>query len=118
QWCLYQIRSRQVGQRPLPAEVRIAELVDAVAEAVRQRQQQPVVRQLFVRQCPAHLEVEAVADQHERDVVVGVRVALPQFVGPQEQRVVQQAPLAARLRRLGETLRQVRQLLAEPRVDL
>jgi hypothetical protein len=46
---------------------------------------------LGVLQRAAHLEVEAAADQHERDVVQRVRVALAQLVGPDDQRVVEQA---------------------------
>ena len=57
----------------------------------------------------AHLEVEAVADQHERNVVERVRIALAQFVGPDDQRVVEQAAAAARLGGLGQPLGQVGQ---------
>ena len=73
---------------------------------------------LLYLQRSAHLEVEAAADQHERDVVQRVRVALAQLVGPDDQRVVEQAAGAARLGRLGQPLGQVGQLLAEPLVDL
>ena len=66
---------------------------------------------------PAHAEIQAVADQHEGDVVERVRVALAQLVGPDDQRVVQQAAAAARLGRLGQPLGQVGQLLAVPVVD-
>ncbi len=73
---------------------------------------------LLELQRAAHLEVEAVADQHERDVVERVRVALAQLVGPDDQRVVEQAAAAARLGRLGQPLGQVGELLAVPLVDL
>ena len=68
-------------------------------------EQQPVVGQLRVLERPAHPEVEAVADQHEGDVVERVRVALAQLVGPDDQRVVEQAAAAARLGGLGQPLR-------------
>ena len=109
---------RQPRQRPLAAEVRVAEPLDVVPEAVGQREQQPVVRHLAELERAAHLEVEAVADQHERDVVERVRVALAQLVGPDDQRVVEQAAVAARLGRLGQPLGQVGELLAVPVVDL
>ena len=79
---------------------------------------QPVVGHLLELERPAHLEVEAVADQHEGDVVQGVGVALAQLVGPDDQRVVQQAAAAARLGGLGQPLRQIGHLLAIPLVDL
>ena len=47
----------------------VAEARDAVAEAVGQGEQQPVVRHARVLERPAHAEVQAAADQHERDVV-------------------------------------------------
>src|SRR5580704_11012454 len=51
-------RSRQVVERPVLAEVRAAELADPMAESVRQRQQQPIVRHLRVLERTAHLEVQ------------------------------------------------------------
>ena len=66
----------------------------------------------------AHAEIQAVADEHEGDVVERVGIPLAELVGPDDQRVVEQAAAAARLGGLGQPLRQVRQLLAVPLVDL
>src|SRR5262249_19187367 len=61
--------SGQVVQRPVTDIVGAAKLLDPVPEPVCQGHQQPVVGHLFVLERPAHLEVEAVADQHEGNVV-------------------------------------------------
>ena len=53
------------------------------------------MRHLLVLERAAHLEVEGVADEDERDVVVRVGVALSQLVGPDDRGVVEQAPGAA-----------------------
>ncbi len=47
-----------------------------MAEAVRQRQQESVVRKVVVFQRAAHLKIESPADQDQRDVVDRVRIAL------------------------------------------
>src|SRR2546421_398607 len=86
---------RQPAQRPVAAVVGISESLEVVAEAVSQRQEQPVVRHALVLERAAHLEIEAVADHHPRDVVERVRVALAQLVRPEQQRVVEQAAIAA-----------------------
>ena len=72
---------------------------------------------LLVFERAAHLEAEAAADQDERDVVERVRVAFAEFVGPDDERVIEQAAGAAGLGRFGEALRQVGELLAVPLVD-
>src|SRR5207248_1777469 len=100
-------RSDEVRQRPIATEVGVAEARDGVPEAVRQRDQQAVVRDAAELERAAHAEVEAAADEDERDVVQSVRVALAQLVGPDDQRVVQQRAMAARLRSLGQPLRQI-----------
>ena len=100
-------------EHAVAAEVRVAEALDAMAHAVRQRQQQAIVRHAVVAQRPAHAEVEAVADQHERDVVERVRVALAQLVGPDDQRIVEQRAGAARFRGIGQPTGQIGQLFAD-----
>ncbi len=79
-------------------------------EAMREGQQQAVVRHMRVFERTPHLEVQAVADEHERNIVQRVRIALAQFVCPDEQRVVQQAAGSARFRRFGQPFGQIRQL--------
>src|SRR5262249_5050932 len=74
--------SGQSREHPVAAEVRIAEPLDGVSHAVGQRQQEPVVGHFLVLERAAHAEVQAVADQHERDVVERVRVPLAQLIGP------------------------------------
>src|SRR5690242_20501623 len=63
------ISLRQFRQRPCRAVVRVAEPGDRVAEAVRERKQQAIVRDLRELERAAHFESEAVAYEHERNVV-------------------------------------------------
>ncbi len=76
------------------------------------------MRDLFVLDRPAHLEIKTVAHQHERNVVECVRITLAQLVGPDDERVVEQAAAAARLRRIGESFCHISQLFAIPFVYL
>src|SRR3954469_3308843 len=82
-------------ERPVSAEVRVAERLDRVAEAVRQREQKTVVRRPLELERPAGPEVEPAADEDEGDVIQGVRVSLAQLVRPDNHRVVEQRTLAA-----------------------
>ena len=91
--------SRQ-RQHSLTAVVLIAELFDAMAYGVGKRQQQAIVGHFRKADGPAHVEIQAVADEHERNVIECVRIPLAQLVGPDDERVIQQAA-AAGLGRLG-----------------
>src|SRR5262249_34875995 len=55
------------AERAGAAEVGFAKALDPVAEAMRQRQEQPVVRHAGELQRTAHAEVEPLADQNERN---------------------------------------------------
>ena len=100
-------RLGEVGQRAIAAVVGVAEAGQGMAHAVRQGEQKAVVRQARIFERTSHLEVQAIADQDERNVVECVRIALTQFVGPDNERIVQQAAVAARLGRLRETLGEI-----------
>ena len=63
------------------------------------------------------LETEAAADEHPRDVLVRVTVALAELVRPDDGGVIQHVALAIRLRRLPQALREIGDLLGEPGVD-
>ena len=55
-----------------------------VSHAVGQREQEPVVGHAWIFERTAHPEVEPVADEHERDVVEGVGVALAELWSRQD----------------------------------
>lgn len=88
-----------------------------MAEGMGDGQPQPVVGDIVKMKCAPGLKPEASAAQDERDVVVRVRVAFPQFVGPENRRMIQHGTAAARLRRLREHFCQECQLFAQPHVD-
>src|SRR5687767_5941736 len=94
--------SSQVVEGAGAAEVGVAEAVYAVPESVGHGHEQAVVGHALIFEGAAHLESEAIADQHERYVVLRVGVAFAELVGPDDGGVIQQATLPARLRRFGK----------------
>ena len=76
--------SAEVGQDAVAAVVGIAKTLDAVPHAVSQRQQQAVVGQGGILDRSAHAKIESASHQHERNVLVGVAVALAELVRPHE----------------------------------
>lgn len=78
------------------AEVGVAEGLGFEPEPVGERHQQPVVGLLLVLQAPAHLEIEAIADEDKWNVVQRVGVALTEFVRPDDEGVVEKCPLTTR----------------------
>ena len=58
----------------------------------------------FESERAAHLETKPAADEQEGDVVQRVGIALAQFVGPDDERVVEQAAGAAGFGRVGQLL--------------
>ena len=74
----------QVRQRSGGAEVGVAEAGDSVAEAVSEGHEEAVVGDVAHVQGSTHFEVEPVADEDEWDVFEGVRIALAEFVGPND----------------------------------
>ena len=68
------------GERAVAAQFALAEGFDAMAGAVGEGEVQAVVRDLVELQRAAHLETEATAEEHERDVVERVAVAFAEFV--------------------------------------
>ena len=89
-----------------------------MAEALGDRHEQAVVGLLRELERAAGLEAEAAADQHPRDVLVRVAVALPELVRPDDGGVVQHVAPAVRLRGLLQALREESDLFGEPGVDL
>src|SRR5579859_7359439 len=62
--------SGQTGQATVAAEIRVAERAQTgVSHAMRQGQQQAVVRHLRILDRSAHPEIQAASHQHEGDVV-------------------------------------------------
>ena len=61
--------SGQVRKRAIAAIVWVAEAVDAMAHAMRYRQQQAVVRHFVVAERTSHFHSQAVANQHKWNVV-------------------------------------------------
>ncbi len=82
-----------------------------------QCQQQFVVRLATEFQRPTHFEIQTVADQNERDVVQRVRVVFAQFIGPDDQRVIQQTAGAARFGSFRQSPGQIGELLGKPLID-
>ena len=77
------------------------------------------MRDLVELQGAAHFEAEAAAEEDEGNVVEGVAVALAEFVGPDDQRVIEhRRALAAGFRRRGEAVGEVADFAGEPGVDL
>src|SRR5208282_6433097 len=72
------------------AEGGFAEGVDAVAHGVGQGEVKTIVGNLVQLDGTAHLKTEAAADEDKGNVVEGVGVAFTEFVGPDDQGVVQQ----------------------------
>src|SRR5262245_24727042 len=68
----------------------LAKRLEAMPDRMGQGQVEPVVRHLVELKRTSHLETKATAQQHKRDVVQRVRVAFAQFVGPDDERVVEQ----------------------------
>lgn len=73
---------------------------------------------ILVLHAPPHLKVEAVSDEHKRNVVEGVGISLAKFIRPDQQRVIQQAAVPAWLWRVSQALGQMGQLFAVPLIDL
>ena len=88
-----------------------------MAHAVGQGQEQAVMGKTLVLDRAAHLEVQTVAGEDERDVVERVRIPFAEFVGPDHECVVEQAAAAAGLWGLSKALDQVGHLLAIPLID-
>ena len=110
---------RQAGQRAAAAEVRVAELFDAVPEAVGERQQQPVVRRpcLYLSERPI-LKSRPLPTSTNGMLSSVCELPLPSSLVQTIERVVEQAAVAARFGRFGQPLGQVGELLAVPVVDL
>ena len=64
-----------------------------MTEALGDGHEQAVVRLLLELERAAGLEAEAAADEHPRDVLVRVAVALPELVRPDDGCVVQHVAL-------------------------
>src|SRR4051794_35932782 len=100
---------RQLFQRSIRTVIGISKFLDAVAEAVGERKEQPVVCHAFEIsgvthsevERSAHFEIDAAAQEHERDVIERMVVPLAELVAPYDQRVIEQAAIAARLGRFG-----------------
>src|SRR6185369_9869220 len=92
--CVSSSTSRQL-QRTAFTQCSFPESFQPVPDGVSQGKVQPVVRDLLEFQRPAHLETKAAADEQEGNVVQGVGVSLAEFVGPNDQRVVEQAAVTA-----------------------
>ena len=92
-------------------------MVDSVAHGVSQGHEEPIVRHSGKLESSAHMKIEAIANEDERNVIHGVRVALTQFVSPDNQGVVKKASGAARLGGFGQTAGEIGHLLAEPTID-
>ena len=79
------------AQRPIPAQFLLAESFETMTNGIRQRQVQPIMRHLVELEGATRLEPKPAAEQDERDVVQGVRVAFAQLVGPHNRRVIEHA---------------------------
>src|SRR5438045_2891452 len=84
-------------KRSAVAEGFFAERLNAMTDGVREREVQPIVRRLVEVERAAHLETKSAAHEQERNVVERVGVALAEFVRPDDERVVEQRAVAARL---------------------
>jgi hypothetical protein len=76
--------SDQAREHPITAIFGVAKLLDVVAHAVGQCEQQAVVRDAFVFERAAHLEIQTVAHHHERNIGKRVRIALAELVRPDD----------------------------------
>ena len=90
----------EARERTVAAEVGVAERLLRVAHGFTEAQQQAVVRDLSEVERLAGFPAESAADKYEGNIVSRVRVALSEFVGPDDGRVVQQRSVAARFRGL------------------
>ena len=66
---------------------------------------------------PTGLESEAVADEHERDVFVGVAVSFAQLIGPKDGSVIEHRARSIGLRNGVELPGKQRDLFAEPVIN-
>ena len=89
-----------------------------MTESMSQCHQQSVVGHMLIFQGSPHVEVEPIADHHERDIIERMRIALTQLIAPQDQRIIQQRSVASRFRSFGEPTYEIRQLLTVPGVNL
>jgi len=87
---LAQERFRLVASKPgeLQAAGQTA-AADAGLALAGEAQEEAVVGDALVLEAAAHVEVQAAADEEPGDVVERVAVALAEFVGPDDRRVVQ-----------------------------
>src|SRR2546422_372631 len=106
------------AQRPAFAQRGFAKCFQAVAHGVSQREVEAVVGNFFQLERAPHLEAEPATDEQEGDIIEGVRVAFAKFVGPDDERVVEQTAGASGFGRVGQLFRQVTQFAAEPLIDL
>src|SRR5580765_559155 len=83
------------------AKDRLSERLDPVSHGVCQGQVQAVMGNLIEFNRAAHLKSETTADQHEGNIVQSMRIPFAQFVGPDDQRVVEQGPGRSRFRSPG-----------------
>ena len=78
-----------------------------MTDGVRKREVQPIVRHAAEFERAAHVEPEAAAHEDKRNIVERVAVALAEFVGPKDQRVIQEFAVAPGLRRSRQPIHQI-----------
>ena len=66
---------------------------------------------------PPHLKSKTASDKHHGQSVEGVRIPMSQFVGPDDQRVIEHRLIRTGLFGLFQFLAKICQLLAVPRID-
>ena len=88
-----------------------------MSEAVSEAQEQAVVGDVFELEGSTHLEAETTADEDKRDILEGMGVSFPEFVGPEDGGIVQEATVPIGFGGFGEFLSEVGDLFAVPGVD-